>query len=266
MANHQAGAPADRPPAPGPADAAARAANDTVFDALLALVRRDTGVDVTQYREATLRRRVDRRRRLLNLPDDEAYLVYLRDHPEEAHALQRSFLISVTSFFRDAPAFAALRAALRRTVDEKPLDQPLRVWVPACATGEEAYSVAIVLLECLAGRSRMPEIKVFATDLDAAAVAVAQQGRYDASELDGLDPALRERYFRRAGADEHVSVAVRRLLRKEVCRGPACLLPHRRCRPHSGARTVILGRLRLPNPLLEDAPRRSPNLRYTILS
>jgi len=202
---HAEGAP------PQQAPLAASAANDTVFDELLALVRRDTGMDVTQYREATLRRRVERRRRLLNLPSDDAYLGYLRLHPDEVQALQRSFLISVTSFFRDAPAFAALRTALRRLVDEKPVDQPLRVWVPACATGEEAYSVAIVLLEALAGRTRRPEIKIFATDLDAAAIGVAKQGRYDPSELEGLDPQLQARYFRPGAGHHEVAPEVRDL-------------------------------------------------------
>ncbi len=215
MGKKKADAAVDQPHAEGAppqqAPLAASAANDTVFDELLALVRRDTGMDVTQYREATLRRRVDRRRRLLNLDSDDAYLDYLRVHPDEVQALQRSFLISVTSFFRDAPAFAALRAALRRLVDEKPVDQPLRVWVPACATGEEAYSVAIVLLEALAGRTRRPEIKIFATDLDAAAIAVAKQGCYDASELEGLDPELQARYFRPMGGHHEISPDVRDL-------------------------------------------------------
>jgi PAS domain S-box-containing protein len=187
------------------------AANDTLFGQLVALVRENTGMDVAQDREATLLRRVERHRRMLGLGSDEAYLAHLRQHPEAVQALQRSFLISVTSFFRDVPAFAALRSALLRVLEAKPAGEPLRVWVPGCATGEEAVSVGIVLLEALAGGPPRADIKVFATDLDAEAIAIAQRGRYEAAALEGLDPGLRARHFVDLGGVCEVSPAVRAL-------------------------------------------------------
>jgi PAS domain S-box-containing protein len=187
------------------------AANDTLFGQLAALVRERTGMDVAPDREATLLRRVERHRRMLGLGSDEAYLAHLQQHPEAVQALQRSFLMSVTSFFRDATAFAALRSTLLALLQEKPADEPLRAWVPGCATGEAAVSVGIALLDALADGPPRADIKVFATDLDAEAIAIAQRGRYETAALEGLDPALRARHFVHRGDAWEVSPAVRTL-------------------------------------------------------
>jgi two-component system CheB/CheR fusion protein len=119
-------------------------------NAVLRALRTATGVDFAQYKPASVCRRIARRMLLQNMDNLESYVRYLRQTPDEAQALRDDILIQVTEFFRDAEGFEALRRnVFPSLVKERAADQPIRIWVPGCATGEEAYSLVICLLEFL---------------------------------------------------------------------------------------------------------------------
>lgn len=156
------------------------------------------GHDFSQYKEATFLRRVQRRMHVLGLTKINAYVAWLEENREEATLLFRDLLIGVTTFFRDADAFDAVKqVVLPRLFEGKGRGDSVRVWVPGCATGEEAYSLAILLREQLDGMGETPQVQVFATDIDELAIGTARSGRYPATLLDGLSPERRSRYFTR---------------------------------------------------------------------
>ncbi|MCB2189346.1 MAG: PAS domain-containing protein [Deltaproteobacteria bacterium] len=167
---------------------------DHLCDAML----RRSGADFSQYKPGTLRRRLGRRLALRRLRSVAEYLVYLESHPEELDALVKDILISVTSFFRDPPAFQVLNElVIPRILGAKKAGDPIRVWVPACATGEEAYSLAMLFAARLREQPGRHELQVFGTDLDGEAIRHARRGVYPAASLAGVDPGLREAFFRR---------------------------------------------------------------------
>ena len=137
------------------------------------------GRDFSQYKSGTLTRRIQRRMHVLQTAEISSYVDQLRTSPHEAELLFRELLISVTRFFRDPDAFKALEAALfeRFSSEPDPAD-PLRIWVPGCATGEEAYSVAILLKEAISRSGRHRPVQIFATDIDEHAIEVARAGVY----------------------------------------------------------------------------------------
>lgn len=184
------------------------------FDRLCRLLRRHAGHDFAGYKPSTFWRRVRRRMQVLEFERIEDYIAHMEGAPKEATMLFRDLLISVTSFFRDAEAFAALQEEVIPTLFEQrdPADT-IRVWVPGCATGEEVYSLAILLLEhaqTLAGPR--PAIKLFATDIDEDALTIARIGRYPAALLEAVTPERRNRFFTSEGGNFVVSKLVR-----EVC-------------------------------------------------
>ena len=131
------------------------------------LLRVRTGQDFSNYKSATVLRRVERRVGLRNLMSLASYAEFLRGQPEETAALMKELLISVTNFFRDPDAFASLelRVIPRLFAGKRPTDH-IRVWVAGCATGEEAYSIAMLLVEYAESAVERPNIQLFATDLD----------------------------------------------------------------------------------------------------
>ncbi|MGH2517870.1 MAG: CheR family methyltransferase [Ktedonobacterales bacterium] len=180
---------------------------------LLDQVRQHSGVDFGQYKQATILRRLQRRMAATGSGQLSDYRRYLATHPEEYQRLVASFLINVTEFFRDPELFAALReqvlpdliAHAREEGDE------LRIWSAGCATGEEAYSLAILVAEALRVDEafEQPPVQIFATDLDAEAVTFARRGIYPAASLAGLDGELRDRYFTRIDGSYEVSKRLR---------------------------------------------------------
>ena len=149
------------------AKALAHGSDDDVRQ-ILGLLRAKTGQDFSDYKRATVMRRIARRLHVTKTDTLEQYLAYLRDHGDEAQALFDDLLISVTSFFRDPDAFEALAGqVIPALFDARAGGSPVRVWVAGCATGEEAYSIAILLLEEATRRGVPPDIQLFATDLDA---------------------------------------------------------------------------------------------------
>jgi two-component system CheB/CheR fusion protein len=160
------------------------------------ILRDQTGHDFSQYKRNTLVRRAERRMAVHQIERMEEYLLYLRQNPTEAQALFRDLLIGVTSFFRDPEAFAVLETQVfPKVLADKPTGAPVRVWVSACATGEEAYSIAILLQERIDALKRSFRVQVFATDIDSRAVEQARSGIYPASIAVDLSPERLERFF-----------------------------------------------------------------------
>jgi two-component system CheB/CheR fusion protein len=181
-------------------DAAVEEAPDHLRQ-VLALLRARAKYDFSCYRKKMLLRRIERRMGLNHIEQVPAYLGFLRENPDEIKQLVRDLLISVTSFFRDPDAFGALAEVLPSLVQSKDDDEPVRVWVPACATGEEAFSIAILLLEQLAATHKTSQLQVFATDLDEMALATARQAVYPDSIAADVSSERLSRFFFRT--DEH---------------------------------------------------------------
>ncbi len=172
-----------------------------------ALLRERTGHDFAHYKRATVLRRLERRMQVAAMPDLPSYRRLLETDPLETRALLQDMLISVTNFFRDPEAFNALEAMLKSAIAERPATVPFRAWIAGCATGEEAYSVAILLRELLEP-SGTP-LQVFASDIDQRAVAAARTGQYHASIATDVSPErLRERFVA-DGVDFQISKGVR---------------------------------------------------------
>jgi len=193
--------------------AKARAAEETPGDALeaiLELLTKHTRLDFRGYRRNTIRRRIERRMGLVRIEQMSAYLEYAREHRDELERLGKDLLISVTHFFRDPEAFQALEmTVIPELVRRKSDDQPLRVWVPGCTTGEEAYSIAILFLEQLARAQKRCPLKIFATDLDEEALQFARAGVYPETISADVSPERLKRFFTRAGEHRQVSREVR---------------------------------------------------------
>jgi two-component system CheB/CheR fusion protein len=173
--------------------------DEDVLRRILAHLRVRTGHDFSKYKRSTVVRRIARRMQVNRTDVLQDYYDIIRDNPDEVQALLSDLLISVTTFFRDREAFEALAKLLPNIFESKGHDQPIRVWVAGCATGEEAYSVGMLLLEEAMRHVVRPHIQVFGTDLDVRALAAAREGRYPvAIEADISEPRLR-RYFSREG-------------------------------------------------------------------
>ncbi len=167
------------------------------ISAILAVLGRATGVDFAQYKRPTLERRIARRIEELQLTGPRQYLARLEADATEPQHLYREVLIQVTEFFRDPDALAALRhQALLPLLEGCRADEPLRIWVAGCASGEEAYSVAIEAFECASTFGRTPTVQVFATDLSEPALAMARAGVYPASIAAQISPERLARFFR----------------------------------------------------------------------
>jgi two-component system CheB/CheR fusion protein len=172
------------------------AEDENALRQVLTFVRSQTGHDFAQYKRATVLRRVARRLQVNSLNDIPAYLEFLQTHPGEARALLNDLLIGVTHFFRDQASFAVLESHIPQIfVGKRPADQ-VRVWVPGCATGEEAYSIAILLFEQSARMDHSPAIQIFATDLDEDAIDTAREGTFPLTiEADVSQERLRRFFF-----------------------------------------------------------------------
>ena len=167
-------------------------ARQTICDILLDHV----GHNFTGYKERTMLRRIERRMQVLDLRDINRYIARLRDDHDEVIQLFRDLLIGVTAFFRDKEAFDALsEKVLPQLFAGKGAADTIRIWVPGCSTGEEVYSLAILLLEHMAGLKTRPTVQCFATDIDDAAIAVARAATYPAAMLRDVGPERLDRYF-----------------------------------------------------------------------
>ncbi len=162
---------------------------------IFALMAKNKGTDFSRYKTGTITRRLTKRLNALKIEPPGQYFELLKASPDEQEELYSIFLISVTNFFRDKEAFEALEKRLRKLIQQKKKADVLRIWVLACATGEEAYSIAILLTEIL--QERLPDynIQIFATDVEEKAVAFARQGIYTSRIMEDVAPALLKKYF-----------------------------------------------------------------------
>lgn len=167
----------------------------SVLEQLLQHLKQQSGVDFSGYKAGTLTRRVRRRMVATNCQSMETYLALVAEHPEELSLLEKDILISVTSFFRDIEAFAALKARVKKILADIKENTEIRAWVAGCATGEEAYSLAMLINEEKCALSLTNPVQVFATDIDDNALNIARQGIYSQTNLGGLNSDLVERYF-----------------------------------------------------------------------
>ena len=176
------------------------------------MLREKSGLDFTLYRQTTIRRRIARRMLIHGVGTLEAYRRYLEEHPSQVQALSNDLLVNVTRFFRDADAFRILqRSVFPSIIKQRPADAPIRIWAPGCATGEEAYSLAIELLESLGDESVAVPIQLFGTDVSETAIVKARAGVYAENiELDVPAARLR-RFFVKVDGQYQVRKAVREL-------------------------------------------------------
>jgi two-component system CheB/CheR fusion protein len=180
---------------------------------VLSLLRVRTGHDFANYKSGTLLRRLQRRLHVVGLSSLSAYARMMREQPQEAVVLMKDLLISVTHFFRDPEAFVVLeQRVIPRLFEGKGTDDQVRVWVPGCATGEEAYSIAMLLAEYSDGMIEPPHIQVFATDLDEDAIAAARDGIYTDADVVDVHEKRLERFFHR----ESGGYRIRRELREMI--------------------------------------------------
>jgi two-component system CheB/CheR fusion protein len=164
------------------------------IDQILAQLREASGVDFTSYKRTTIERRLARRLAKHHHGSLDAYSAFLAAHPDEASEVYEDLLIHVTEFFRDRPALEKVVAQFPALLEHKPTDAPVRVWVPGCSTGEEVYSLAILLLE-LVGEHGRP-IQLFGTDLSERAIDTARQGRYPEAVAAQVGSERLARFFR----------------------------------------------------------------------
>jgi len=178
----------------GPGETAEHQPPD-LLERLFAKLREKLHYDFSGYKIGTLMRRIRRREIATGNPDLESYLNWIDAHPQEIDLLARDILISVTAFFRDREAFEVLRRAIHELVGRKPPGSEIRVWVAGCASGEEAYSIAMLFANALGDRLPLYRVQIFATDIDDEALNVARRGIYPAAALSEISPDQLERYF-----------------------------------------------------------------------
>ncbi len=186
------------------------AATEALRLRICAVLRQRVGHDFANYKEKTFLRRVHRRMQVRDVPKLVLYADLLDTDQHEPLMLFRDLLIRVTSFFRDSEAFKVIeRVVIPRLFTNRHADQTVRVWVPGCSTGEEAYSLAILLREYMDTLSGPPRVQIFATDIDEPAIGTARMGRYPSTLLDGLAPERRERFFRQSDTGYVVAKEIR---------------------------------------------------------
>jgi len=202
IARHPALAP--RPASP------ASAVPDASLDSILSALRTRTGVDFSNYRKTTIRRRIQRRMVLHRIGSLAEYAERLRQEKDEVRALYEDILITVTAFFRDPEAFAILKTRVfPALLEERSPDDPIRIWVPGCATGEEAYSLAVTLFDAMGERRAAIPVQIFATDISERAIEQARAGSYPASIAADVPPDTLRKYFASRDGGYQISKAIR---------------------------------------------------------
>lgn len=180
------------------------------LDDVLTLIRARTGHDFRPYKRNTLLRRTHRRMGLAHIEKLDDYLTALRNDPGEVTALSRDLMINVTAFFRDEDAWDALdKDVITPIVEQAQSNQAIRAWVPACSTGEEAYSIAMLLDERIEQSGKKLSVKIFATDVGDHNLGSARKGMFPGSMVESMPPKRLERFFDRVGEDYRVKSDIR---------------------------------------------------------
>jgi two-component system CheB/CheR fusion protein len=173
------------------------------FEDLLAFLRDERGFDFTGYKRPSLMRRISKRMQDLDIPSYEAYRTYLANHPDEFVDLFNTILINVTSFFRDQNAWEYLREEIVPRIVEpaQGANDQIRIWSTGCASGEEAYTTAMIFLEVMGEDAFRQRVKIYATDIDEEALSKGRHGGYDSKEMEPVPAELRDRYFERVNSN-----------------------------------------------------------------
>ena len=180
---------------------------------IMLLLRSKTGHDFTLYKQSTIRRRIERRMTVHSIEDTDIYARYLQEHPEEVQLLFKELLINVTSFFRDPEAFDVLKKdILPQLFEHKPEDYIFRIWVPGCATGEEAYSVAIIFSEYMDAAGQEFKVQIYGTDIDEDAVATARSGVYPPNIVTDVSRERLGRFFVKGETGYRVKKDIREMV------------------------------------------------------
>jgi two-component system CheB/CheR fusion protein len=202
-----------RPSLGGPAHADEADGDDLGVNAILRLLRDEYGIDFSHYKATTVTRRIERRLALNRSLDLDSYVEQLRANPRELNALYEDLLIGVTRFFRDDDAFQVLEDKIIPDIVERiggdAGDDQIRIWVAGCATGQEAYSIAIMLHEQLAARRKTAKVKILATDVHKTSLEVASAGIYNDVQVAGIGPDRLARYFTLKPNGYHIAPAIR---------------------------------------------------------
>ncbi|MBD2199759.1 MULTISPECIES: chemotaxis protein CheB [Calothrix] len=186
--------------------------NSDAISTIFSLLRAATGVDFNHYKQTTLKRRILRRMILYKLERLEDYVRYLVENPAEVLALYQDMLITVTSFFRDRESFDALKTKVFPIITQNHTpDSPIRIWVAGCSTGQEAYSIAICLLEFLGNQVINTTIQIFATDISEAVIEIARIGIYTPSQVAEVSAERLQRFFVQVEGGYQISKPVREL-------------------------------------------------------
>ncbi len=172
--------------------------NTQAFEALLNYLGSSCGFDFTGYKRSSLIRQVQRRMQVAAHVRYDVYTDYLKDHPEELATLFQSIPINVTGFFRDPLVWNHIATAIiPRIIADKSPDELIKVWSAGCASGEEVYSIAILLVEALGIEQFKQRVRIYGTDVDLEAIEQARQGSYSVARIAGVSPAILARYFER---------------------------------------------------------------------
>ncbi|HUW75547.1 MAG TPA: chemotaxis protein CheB [Gallionella sp.] len=199
--------------APRHAASPAAPTEENGINRILMQLRSSTGHDFSLYKKSTIGRRIERRMAQHEIADAGVYARYLKEQPAEMQALFRELLINVTSFFRDPEAFDTLRNdILPQLLAGKPEGYMVRVWVAGCASGEEAYSIAILLRELMDQAQREFKVQIYATDLDEDAIAVARTGSYPPNIAQDITPERLRRFFIKDDAGYHIKKEIREMV------------------------------------------------------
>ncbi|WP_051505624.1 CheR family methyltransferase [Mesorhizobium sp. WSM2561] len=181
-------------------------------DEIYGILQGQSGHDFSGYKTKTFLRRIKRRMQIGQLDSIEEYVEWLKKDPREVANLFRDLLINVTDFFRDPDAFKLLEdKVVPQLFEGKTASDAVRIWVPGCATGEEVFSIGMLLREHMETLSVVPRVQIFATDIDEPALAVARAARYPAALLQGVSPERRQRFFSSAGESYVLANEVREL-------------------------------------------------------
>ncbi|MCB0028537.1 MAG: hypothetical protein KDE28_11555, partial [Anaerolineales bacterium] len=198
--------------------------DEDALEKIFAVLRQHGGVDFTYYKQSTMIRRIERRMSINQITRMYDYLVFLYQSPLEVQTLFKDLLIGVTQFFREPEAYEVLNSiVIPELLENLSVDSQLRMWIAGCSTGEEAYSIAIVVREHMRRLNQYPDVKIFATDIDKDALDFAARGNYPESIAADIPPKRLQDYFIKRGNRFEISRQIRDMVifaRQDLTKDP----------------------------------------------
>ncbi len=182
--------------------------DSNLINQILLYVKTKTKHDFLDYKQSTINHRMERRMGLNKINDLNDYFEFLKNYDEELNALIKDFFINVTSFFRDAKAFASLKEMIKKKINDND-NKEIRVWIPGCSTGEEAYSVCIIIEECLEELKKPKILKIFGTDLDKSAIEMARAGIYSSTIKNDVSKERLKKFFNKKDGSYQIKKSLR---------------------------------------------------------